>query len=49
MARNLAGREEAHQGDVAQGMLICKPLPVTELVDWLGVRNSVALLDRVVS
>jgi len=35
--------------DVAQGMLICKPLPVTELVDWLGVRSSIALFDRVVS
>jgi diguanylate cyclase (GGDEF)-like protein len=35
--------------DVAQGYLICHPMPLLELVDWLDVRQSMSALERVSS
>jgi len=32
--------------DVAQGYLICRPIPITELVDWLDVRQSMSALEH---
>ena len=32
--------------DVAQGYLICRPMPLPELVDWLDVRESMAALEH---
>jgi diguanylate cyclase (GGDEF)-like protein len=33
--------------DVAQGFLISRPLPIPDLIEWLGVRRSLSILQRV--
>ncbi|MEP7201439.1 MAG: bifunctional diguanylate cyclase/phosphodiesterase [Ilumatobacteraceae bacterium] len=35
--------------DVAQGYLICRPVPLIELVEWLDIRQSMSALERVSS
>jgi diguanylate cyclase len=35
--------------DVAQGFLICRPLPLPELVEWLDIRQSMSALEHVAS
>jgi EAL domain-containing protein (putative c-di-GMP-specific phosphodiesterase class I) len=35
--------------DVAQGFLICRPLPLPELVEWLDIRQSMSALENVAS
>jgi diguanylate cyclase len=35
--------------DVAQGYLICRPVPLPELVEWLDIRQSMSALERVSS
>jgi diguanylate cyclase len=35
--------------DIAQGMLICKPIPLPELVDWLEIRRSMSALEHAAS
>ncbi len=35
--------------DVAQGYLICRPVPLTELVEWLDIRQSMSALEHVSS
>ena len=35
--------------DVAQGFLICRPVPLPELVDWLEIRQSMSALEHVSS
>jgi diguanylate cyclase (GGDEF)-like protein len=35
--------------DIAQGYLICRPVPLDELVDWLDIRQSMAALEHVSS
>ncbi len=35
--------------DVAQGYLLCRPMPLPELIDWLDVRQSMSELERVSS
>ena len=35
--------------DVAQGYLICRPVPLPELVDWLDIRQSMSQLEQVIS
>ena len=35
--------------DVAQGYLICRPVPLTELVEWLDIRQSMSQLEHVSS
>jgi diguanylate cyclase len=35
--------------DVAQGYLICRPVPLPELVEWLDIRQSVLALEHVSS
>jgi diguanylate cyclase (GGDEF)-like protein len=32
--------------DVAQGYLICRPVPLPELVDWLDIRQSMSALEH---
>jgi diguanylate cyclase len=33
--------------DVAQGFLVCRPLPLPELVEWLDIRQSMSALEHV--
>ena len=33
--------------DIAQGLLICRPIPMPELVDWLDIRQSMSALEHV--
>jgi EAL domain-containing protein (putative c-di-GMP-specific phosphodiesterase class I) len=35
--------------DVAQGYLICRPVPLTDLVEWLDIRTSMSELEHVSS
>ncbi len=35
--------------DVAQGYLICRPVPLPELVEWLDIRQSMSALEHVSS
>lgn len=35
--------------DVAQGFLISHPLPMPDLIEWLGIRQSLSLLEQVSS
>jgi len=35
--------------DVAQGYLICRPMPLPELVEWLEIRQSMSALEQVSS
>ena len=35
--------------DVAQGYLICRPVALPELVEWLDIRQSMSALEHVVS
>jgi diguanylate cyclase (GGDEF)-like protein len=35
--------------DVAQGYFVCRPVPLSELVDWLDIRQSATSLERVSS
>ncbi len=35
--------------DIAQGYLICKPLPLPDLVEWLDIRRSMSALEHVVA
>ena len=35
--------------DVAQGYLICRPVPLPELVEWLDIRHSMSALEHVSS
>jgi diguanylate cyclase (GGDEF)-like protein len=35
--------------DVAQGYLVCRPLPLDELVEWLEIRQSMSALEHVSS
>jgi diguanylate cyclase (GGDEF)-like protein len=32
--------------DIAQGYLICRPVPLAELVDWLDIRQSMSALEH---
>jgi EAL domain-containing protein (putative c-di-GMP-specific phosphodiesterase class I) len=32
--------------DLAQGYLICRPIPIAQLVDWLDVRQSMSELEH---
>ncbi|MEO7371706.1 MAG: EAL domain-containing protein [Ilumatobacteraceae bacterium] len=35
--------------DVAQGFLVCRPLPLVDLVEWLDIRQSMSELEHVSS
>ncbi|MEQ1873258.1 MAG: bifunctional diguanylate cyclase/phosphodiesterase [Ilumatobacteraceae bacterium] len=35
--------------EVAQGFLICRPLPLPDLVDWLDLRQSMSAMENVVA
>ena len=35
--------------DVAQGFLISRPLPMPDLIEWLGIRQSLSMLEQVSS
>jgi EAL domain-containing protein (putative c-di-GMP-specific phosphodiesterase class I) len=35
--------------DIAQGYLICRPVPLPELVEWLDIRQSMSELEHVSS
>ena len=35
--------------DIAQGYLICRPVPLPDLVEWLDIRQSMSALERVSS
>jgi diguanylate cyclase (GGDEF)-like protein len=35
--------------DIAQGFLICRPIPLGELVEWLDIRQSMSALEHIVS
>jgi diguanylate cyclase (GGDEF)-like protein len=35
--------------DIAQGFLVCRPLPLQELVEWLDIRQSMSVLEQVSS
>jgi EAL domain-containing protein (putative c-di-GMP-specific phosphodiesterase class I) len=35
--------------DIAQGFLVCRPLPLSELVEWLDIRKSMSVLEHVSS
>jgi EAL domain-containing protein (putative c-di-GMP-specific phosphodiesterase class I) len=35
--------------DVAQGYLVCRPVPLRELVEWLDIRQSMTALEHVSS
>jgi diguanylate cyclase (GGDEF)-like protein len=35
--------------DVAQGYLICRPVPLPELIEWLDIRQSMSALEHVSS
>ena len=35
--------------DIAQGFLICKPIPMPELVEWLAIRQSMSELEHAAS
>jgi EAL domain-containing protein (putative c-di-GMP-specific phosphodiesterase class I) len=32
--------------DIAQGFLVCRPLPLPELVEWLDIRQNMSVLEH---
>jgi EAL domain-containing protein (putative c-di-GMP-specific phosphodiesterase class I) len=35
--------------DIAQGYLICRPIPMPDLVEWLDIRQQMSALEHVAS